>query len=150
MRMHVSSLRHVILLPFALCWLACSSTEKQPPTAEPGMDGGGHGGPHCVTRRDECTAAQRICVVDGHQESCQPCANGEYAKDADTCVPIPGEATHHDFDVYRLDPAEEIDGLCMSWTLGNETELWVNAVELETNGGYHHSNWLFAPDDQYA
>jgi hypothetical protein len=56
---------------------------------------------------------------------------------------------HHEFDPYSLAPAEEIDGLCLSWSLGNETEIWVNAVELETNGGYHHSNWLFAPEDKY-
>jgi hypothetical protein len=111
----------------------------------PGAKGDGK----CVEKRDQCFAAQQICVADGSDEACQSCLVGSYAKDPDTCAQVPGDAIHHDFGAYPLDPAEEINGLCQSWTLNNETELWVNAVELETNGGYHHSNWLFAPEGKY-
>jgi len=96
---------------------------------------------------------QQVCAVEDEKERCVPCDPGEYAArgaDADSCVAIPGDVQRHEFDDFELAAAEEIDGLCQSWTLGNETEIWVNAVELRTNGGYHHSNWLFAPDTEYA
>jgi hypothetical protein len=100
--------------------------------------------------RDQCFASQQICVVHDHGEKCQSCSPGEYAKNADTCAAIPGQVMQHDFGTYKLGPGEEDSSLCQSWTLENDDELWVNAVELETDGGYHHSNWLFAPDDKYA
>lgn len=103
----------------------------------------------CVEKREACLDIQQICVADDAGERCQKCEAGEYARDADHCAPIPGVEMPHEFETYQLAPAQELDSVCQSWTLGNETELWVNAVELETNGGYHHSNWLFAPDDQY-
>jgi hypothetical protein len=145
-----SALHRGILLPVALFGLACSSTNSHPTPRNTGPETDAGDEPRCVTKRDECTSIQQICVVEAAGESCRQCSDGEYAKDADTCAPIPGDALHHDFGVYRLDPAQELSSLCQSWTLGNDTELWVNSVELETNGGYHHSNWLFAPDDQYA
>src|SRR5262249_2855658 len=123
---------------------ACSSS-----STSHGTFPGKKGESTCVEKRDQCFAAQQICVADGSDESCKSCLGGSYAKDPDTCALIPGDARHNDFGAYPLDPAEEINGLCQSWTLHNETELWVNAVELETNGGYHHSNWLFAPEGKY-
>ena len=143
-------LRRGVLLPVALVGLACSSTDHHASPAKDAQKGDAGDERHCTTKRDECTAKQQICVVDGANETCEQCSPGQYAKDADTCAPIPGEITVHDFGVYQLAPAEELDDVCQSWTVGNDDELWVNAVELETNGGYHHSNWLFAPDDQYA
>jgi hypothetical protein len=149
--MFVFSRRHAVL-SFVLFTFGCSSDHTGgTPGGSKGVPGDDAGtGSHCTTKRDQCLSTQQICVTDGATESCQGCGNGEYAKDANTCAPIPGDATHHDFGTYTLAPAEEIDGLCQSWTLGNDTEIWVNAVELETNGGYHHSNWLFAPDSKYA
>ena len=48
-----------------------------------------------------------------------------------------------------VDPGEEIDGLCQSWTLDNPTELWVGNVTMDNGGVYHHSNWFFVPDNLY-
>jgi hypothetical protein len=42
-----------------------------------------------------------------------------------------------------------VRGLCQSWTLDNDTEIWVNAVALSQNEQSHHSNWLFVPDDRF-
>ncbi|MEZ4373974.1 MAG: hypothetical protein R3B07_24340 [Polyangiaceae bacterium] len=72
-----------------------------------------------------------------------------YAAEGEACVALQGDVVAHDFDSWQLESGEEIDGLCQSWTLGNDTELWVNAIEVENDGAYHHSNWLFAPDDLF-
>jgi len=55
----------------------------------------------------------------------------------------------HDFGMQMLAAGQEISDLCQSWTLHNTTDLWVNAVELNNDGGYHHSNWLFVHDNVY-
>lgn len=72
-----------------------------------------------------------------------------FSVSGDSCVPLRGSLLEHEFDSRTLEPGEEIDGLCQSWTLGNDTELWVSAVEMQNGGAYHHSNWLFTPEDQY-
>lgn len=48
-----------------------------------------------------------------------------------------------------VQPGEEIDSLCQSWTLNNPTELWVSNVAMDNGGVYHHSNWFNAPDDLF-
>src|SRR5262245_21719733 len=55
----------------------------------------------------------------------------------------------HDFGRQMITSGQEVDGLCQSWTLGNETELWVNKVVFTNDGGYHHSNWFFVPEGTY-
>jgi hypothetical protein len=64
----------------------------------------------------------------------------------------PGETAcsyANDFPVRTVAGGEEVDGLCQSWTLHNPEELWVNTVVLANEGGYHHSNWFFVPDDTF-
>ncbi|MGN6109837.1 MAG: hypothetical protein ACTHU0_32315 [Kofleriaceae bacterium] len=55
-------------------------------------------------------------------------------------------------DVSTIDvPAGvEDEDTCQSWTLDNPTELWVNAITQHNNGAYHHANWFFVPDNQFA
>lgn len=55
----------------------------------------------------------------------------------------------HDFGLTTVAPGQEIDGRCLSWTLNNPTDLWVNSVSLANDGAYHHSNWFFVPDTLY-
>lgn len=55
----------------------------------------------------------------------------------------------HDFGTQMLAAGQEHNDLCQSWTLHNTTDLWVNAVELDNDGGYHHSNWLFVHENVY-
>jgi hypothetical protein len=129
----------------------CSSTKDVNSThTSKNQSDGGAPESHCIDMRDQCLASQQICVVGDSGEKCQSCSPGEYSKDPDTCAKIPGDVMPHDFGTYQLGPGEEDNSLCQSWTLGNDTELWVNTVELETSGGYHHSNWLFAPDTKYV
>jgi hypothetical protein len=44
---------------------------------------------------------------------------------------------------------QEDEDTCQSWTLNNPTELWVNSITQQNDGGYHHANWFFVPDDQF-
>jgi hypothetical protein len=55
----------------------------------------------------------------------------------------------HDFGVQMLAAGQEHSDLCQSWTLHNTTDLWVNAVVLDNDGGYHHSNWTFVHENVY-
>ncbi len=43
----------------------------------------------------------------------------------------------------------EDEDMCQSWTLNNPTELWVTSIEQSNDGGYHHANWFFVPDDNF-
>jgi len=50
---------------------------------------------------------------------------------------------------YTIGPYEETDGLCLSVTLDNEEEMYVNSVTAYNDGAFHHSNWFWVPDDQW-
>ncbi len=52
----------------------------------------------------------------------------------------------HTFSTETVQPGEEIASLCQIYTLNNPDEIWVNAVELDNDGAYHHSNWFFVPN----
>jgi hypothetical protein len=83
------------------------------------------------------------------QPSCVACSAGTYAGASGRCETLGGTALAHEFEVFTTQPGEEVLGLCQSWTLGNETDLWINAVELEQDQMSHHSNWTFVPDDAF-
>ena len=96
----------------------------------------------------ECMRVQKGCVgaVAAESPRCELCPEGQaptlpYAQ----CAPIPGELHLHDFGDITLEVGQEHDGWCQSWELNNAEELWVNAVEFRSGGGYHHSNWFFTP-----
>jgi hypothetical protein len=112
--------------------------------------GGGSGGlpAECVSLVEACLVNQQTCVAPDGNPECAPCASGHYAS-AEGCLPIGGSALSHEFPELTTAAGEEIVGTCRSWTLGNDTELWVNAVELEQNESSHHSNWMFVPDTEY-
>ena len=44
----------------------------------------------------------------------------------------------------------EDEDTCQSWTLNNPTELWVNSITQHNSGAYHHANWFFVPDNEFA
>jgi hypothetical protein len=54
----------------------------------------------------------------------------------------------HAFDPIALAGFEE-QMPCISWTLANEQALYVQAVTLVNNGGFHHSNGFVVPEDLY-
>lgn len=53
------------------------------------------------------------------------------------------------FGPYHLAPSEEVTDQCVSATLHNDTELYINSVALATATGFHHSNWFFVTDNIY-
>lgn len=55
-----------------------------------------------------------------------------------------------EFGPYALAPGQEINGQCVSVTLNNDEPIYVNAVELTTGPGFHHSNWFWVPEDIFT
>jgi hypothetical protein len=100
--------------------------------------------------RTACVVNQDSCIIAGGAPTCVPCAPGTRVSGATgACEPLPGTPMRHEFPENATLAGEEISGLCRSWTLGNEEELWVNAVELEQDELSHHSNWMFAPEGNF-
>lgn len=128
--------------------VACSSSGKGAP--DPSNDAGGaDASDPCASIRESCRAKQQACDATGAAPKCVACQGGQYASAAGACATIEGTALGHTFSDFTVKPGEEILALCQSWTLGNATELWVNAVEFSQNDASHHSNWTFVPSDQY-
>ncbi len=96
-----------------------------------------------------CLVDQHGCVLEGEAARCVPCELGQYAASSGECAPIAGTPLHHAFAEFETPSAEEVLGLCQSWTLGNDEPLFINAVELVQNEASHHSNWTFVPEDRY-
>jgi hypothetical protein len=54
----------------------------------------------------------------------------------------------HSFGIRSLAPREETEP-CIQWTLENEQAIYIEAVTLANDGGFHHSNWFVVPEDLY-
>lgn len=54
----------------------------------------------------------------------------------------------HSFGVQSLGPREETEP-CIQWTLHNEQAIYIEAVTLANDGGFHHSNWFVVPEEQF-
>lgn len=55
----------------------------------------------------------------------------------------------HSFEPVAIGVAEEVSGVCQSWTLDNDEPLYVSKVRQRNDGAWHHSNWYFVPEDVY-
>jgi hypothetical protein len=106
-------------------------------------------GSDCASLAAQCAIDQQGCVESNGTASCQACGPGEYASDAGLCVAISGTPMSHVFPDQTAAAGQEIIGLCRSWTLNNDTDFWVNSVELVQNEFSHHSNWVYVPDTIY-
>ena len=118
-----------------------------------GGAGGAGGGPAvsgpCAAKMSECLGDQRACVADegGKSAHCELCPESEYASpESGSCTAIEGKKYGHDFAEFTSQPGEEVLGLCQSWTLNNDEEIWVNTVEMAQDEASHHSNWMYMPD----
>jgi hypothetical protein len=83
--------------------------------------------------------------------SSAPAAGG--SNDAgSTCTPSDPacRSFSHTYSTLSVTPGQEIGSLCQSFTLNNPEEIWVNAVEIDNDGAYHHSNWFYVPNTKYA
>ncbi len=105
-------------------------------------------GPGCSEILEGCLIRQRTCVVEDGEAVCRACPDGQFASRPDgVCTPLTGARLEHDFGEQTIAAGQEIGSLCQSWVLDNDEEIWVNAVEMDNDGGYHHSNWFFVPED---
>jgi hypothetical protein len=96
-----------------------------------------------------CLITQQACDASGAAATCQHCGNGEHPSAQGACEPIDGTPITHDFPDQTIAANSELLAHCRSWTLNNETDLWVTAVELTQHEASHHSNWTYVPDDLY-
>ncbi|MBK9030150.1 MAG: hypothetical protein IPL61_02225 [Myxococcales bacterium] len=53
-------------------------------------------------------------------------------------------------NTFDLAAGQELTNQCVSWTLDNDTPLFINEVNLSTGTGFHHSNWFWVPETSYA
>jgi len=96
----------------------------------------------------QCRNQGKACALSEGAEQCFRCPTGEHPSGpAALCEPIPGEVQSNNFGELTLEAGQELNGWCQQWRLGNTEPIWVNAVEFMTDGGYHHSNWFFVPED---
>jgi len=108
------------------------------------------------------TAGQRVrglvtaaayCALIAAAASCD---SGAATPAADSGVPsgdgtvYPPLVPSHDFEGFDVAPGEERIGDCQSWTLHNPEPIYVNAVHMASEGGFHHSVWYYVPETRYA
>ena len=55
----------------------------------------------------------------------------------------------HVFPPVFVDVNGEVADVCQSWTLDNDEPIYVNAVRQTNEGGWHHSNWTFGPENVF-
>jgi hypothetical protein len=56
----------------------------------------------------------------------------------------------YSFGPFDIAANQEVVGACVQISLHNSEALYVQSVELTTGPGFHHSNWLFVPDTEFA
>jgi hypothetical protein len=114
---------------------------------------GGSATPAALCAADDtarCFGIQQACSVVEGAAVCGACPSGEAAIEDGTCAALTGTPLHHEFPTQTTSNGQEVIGLCRSWTLGNEEDLWVTALEIEQDELSHHSNWTFVPDTLYT
>jgi hypothetical protein len=96
-----------------------------------------------------CLVTQQGCALEAGAAACVHCSAGQHPDGEGRCVPIPGTPLSHDFPMQTISSGRESLGMCRSWTLHNDEDLWVTGVELAQNELSHHSNWTFAPETRF-
>jgi len=55
----------------------------------------------------------------------------------------------HAFDPQMIDVAEESWDVCQTWVLDNDEPIYVRKIRQSNDGGWHHSNWFFVPENVF-
>lgn len=63
---------------------------------------------------------------------------------------VGGEVLEHRFPTLTVPAGGELNFVCQSWTLHNDEPLYVNATTVVGGPGWHHTNWLYADEDDFA
>ncbi len=61
-----------------------------------------------------------------------------------------GTAQTYAFGPFTIPASSEVTTDCVQITLHNDQPLNINQVELTTGIGFHHSNWFFVPEHEFA
>lgn len=131
------------LLAITLALFGCAPAEPAEP-GEPSL------GPTCTDAAiSTCAGSQMVCAEFSDGAKCVACDQGSYIAADGTCTTIGGTPLVHDFPEQTIGGGKELIGFCRSWTLNNDEELWVNAVELYQTEHSHHANFVFVPDTMY-
>ena len=56
----------------------------------------------------------------------------------------------YEFGPFHVEPHQEISEDCVQISLNNDEYMNVNAVELTTGRGFHHSNWFYVPQTTFG
>jgi len=103
--------------------------------------------PRCETAAPGCLARHEGCVFGDDGPVCEPCPLGERPH-----LPYGGceaftSTLSHTFGPFTLAANEEQGGTCESWVLDNDEDIYVNLVESQTDGGFHHVVLFWVPED---
>lgn len=90
-----------------------------------------------------------LLLISGCDDGADPGANADAAVvDATVQAPLRRARVSHDFGEISLEPFEEVTN-CVAWTLENEESIYVERIDFDSGGSFHHSNWFVVPDWQY-
>jgi hypothetical protein len=136
---------------------ATALTCKSPGSHGPSSGTGGSVGTR-PTGAALCTATAATSCVEGQQgcaaldggDTCLPCGAGTYAANDGSCVGVPGTPLSHTFPEQTTTAGQEVTGLCRSWTVDNDQDLWVNSVEIVQDELSHHANFTYVPDSDFT
>lgn len=76
-------------------------------------------------------------------EAREPLPDPEMPTDAEASARVV-----HAITPFALEGSEETM-TCYSWTVDNDAPLYVQAVDFQNGGSFHHSNWFVVPEDVY-
>lgn len=73
------------------------------------------------------------------------------ARTSDAAIaPAPEAMLAHTFPAVDLAVGDERLDLCQAWTLNNDEPIYVDSVTMDAGPGWHHSNWMWVPDTEFA
>lgn len=103
--------------------------------------------PRCEDKTPGCIARHEGCVFTDDGAVCEACPLGKRPVEPyGNCVALDASLSHT-FGPFDLTVDEEQGGTCESWVLDNDTDVFVEAVEAQSDGGFHHSVVFWVPED---
>jgi len=112
----------------------------------PACDDDNEARPCTAAESATCLSRHEACSVTGGEPVCDACPPGQRPTATGACVALTGAPLTHTFGPYNLPAGGEITSVCDSWVLGNTEDLFINAAELASDGGFHHSILFFVPE----
>ncbi len=110
-------------------------------TVDPGND------PRCASAAPGCLVRHEGCMFTDDAARCEACPPGEHPTLPNgECVAFGSTPMTHSFGPFTVAAGGEDRGVCESWVLGNTSDVFVNAIEVASDGGFHHSVLFYVPE----